>query len=193
MKVANGRDGHNNTGKKQLNPNERRVALNGKQIASWVEDLGQGHIISQGAISRIRKHNGRKDNLDEGSKDKALIEEMGGKVAMGEFTCRQLRRRVKGFEKTLGQVAEFLSHDLRSCMVSIGGFGAILSGEVKRMRHRKSRHYINRIERNIQEMDASVQAMIRQIRAVSRIDDFESRKTVGNSRSYNQSGKPKGE
>lgn len=142
-------------------------------------------------MRQIQPHIRHHPKLNGRKKPKNHSQEIVYAGAAGR-ACRRLRGRIKSLEKELGRVAEVLSHDLRSYMVSICGFAALLLDESKRPRHGKSRHYIQRIEGNIRDMDLSLQAVIRQVRSVFTTDDFYRPKPVGTIPWYKETGKTQG-
>ena len=130
--------------------------------------------------------------IDDGRKNrKHHTNEIKHSINPGS-SSRRIYGWIKKLEKELVHLTDFLSHDLRSNMVSICGFSALLAEELKGARHGRSRHYIRRVEENIRSMDISIQAITRQIRSTFSADDFYGPNTVGQIRSFRRARKTKG-
>ena len=75
------------------------------------------------------------------------------------------QKKNKRLETELRELDAFLSHVLRSYMISICGFASLLSEEVKQMRRGTGKENMRKIEQNIRELDASIESALRQIRS----------------------------
>ena len=75
------------------------------------------------------------------------------------------QKKNKRLEAELQELDEFLSHVLRSYMISICGFTSLLSEEVKKMSRGKRKKEIQRIEQSIWGLYASIEGAVTQIRS----------------------------
>lgn len=124
-----------------------------KRVLEWI--MSYGSLFVSNYETRFRKKDGTEVDI---SLTLSQMKNGAGDIVGSVGICRDITEK-KSFEKRLKDAKEELenfvytiSHDLKSPVVSIEGYVSILFDKYSSALDEKGRHYLNRIEWNVQRM-----------------------------------------